>query len=57
MKHSYVFEIVETGEQIIVEEKSLVRAYEKIEELIGMECEFVDEVSFDEAEMLGYDTY
>ena len=57
MEHSYVFEIVETGEQIIVEEKSLVRAYEKIEELIGMECEFVDEVSFDEAEMLGYDTY
>lgn len=57
MEHSYVFEIVETGEQIIVEEKSLTRAYEKIEEQIGMECEFVEEVSEEEAEELGYDTY
>lgn len=57
MEHSYVFEIIETGEQIIVEEKNLVRAYEKIEEQIGMECDFIEEVSEDEAEMLGYDTY
>lgn len=57
MEHSYLFEIIETGEQIIVEEKSLVRAYEKIEEYIGMECEFIEEISGEEAEMLGYDTY
>lgn len=57
MKHNFVFEIIETGEPIIVEEKNLVRAYEIIEEEIGMECEFIEEVSDYEAEMLGYDTY
>ena len=57
MEHSYLFEIIETGEQIIVEEKNLVRAYEKIDEQIGMECDFIEEISVEEAEMLGYDTY
>ena len=57
MEHSYLFEIIEPGEQIIVEEKSLVRAYEKIDEQIGMECDFIEEISGEEAEMLGYDTY
>lgn len=57
MEHSYLFEIVETGEEIIVEEESLERAYDKIEEEIGMECDFIEEVSNEEAEMLGYDVY
>lgn len=57
--HDYLFIDNESGEQFFVE----CETYEEAEEILnrvgfsGMDIEYIDEYSVEEAEILGYDTY
>lgn len=54
----YLFEIIETGEQILCEETSLEGALETLGEYFDLdELQFIEELSVEEGEWLGYDTY
>lgn len=54
----YLFEIIETGEQILCEEADLEAARETLSQYFDLdELEFIDELSVEEGEWLGLDTY
>lgn len=54
----YLFEVIETGEQILCEEASFEGALETLSNYFELsELEYICELSVEEAEILGYDTY
>lgn len=56
--YDYLFEIVETGEQILCEEPTYEQALETLAQYFDLnELEFIERFSVEEAEILGYDTY
>jgi hypothetical protein len=56
MKKNFLFFDNETGEQFIVESENKALARDTAESFFS-EPQLVDEISYGEAEMLGYDTY
>lgn len=56
--YDFLFEIIETGEQILCEEPTYEQALETLAQYFDLdELEFIERFSVEEAEVLGYDTY
>ena len=55
----YLFIDNESGEQFFVECESLTEAWDVVNREFGPEneCEYIDEYTVEEAEILGYDTF